>query len=129
MKRCSRCGSNRYYKNGTVHGQQRYVCKDCKRSFGGGVHSADVKNKAIYMYINNVGIRKIGRMVGVSFSVVINWIRKASEEIKMLKKVEGKDGMDEIELDEIFTYVKKNLRGCLYGLLIAGERRVLLNMK
>lgn len=80
----------------------------CKRSYGGGVHTADEKNKAIYMYVNNVGIRKIGRMLGVSSSVVLGWIRKATQKIELLKKGEGKGEMDEIELDEIFTYVKKS---------------------
>ncbi|GHT58466.1 hypothetical protein AGMMS49531_00650 [Endomicrobiia bacterium] len=71
--------SKRYYKNDTVHGQQRYVCRDCKRSYKGGVHSADAKNKAICPYVNNVGIRKIGRML-VS-GVRVNKKSKQKDEI------------------------------------------------
>lgn len=126
---CSACGSQNYYKNGSVKGQKRYVCRDCGKSFGGGVHSQDKKNKAIYLYLNNTGIRKIGKMVGVSSSVVIAWIKKASEKIKLLKKQESMGDVDEIELDEIFTYAKKNFIGCSYGLLIVGDKSVLLHLK
>ena len=132
MRICSNCGSKDSYKNGTVKGQQRYVCRKCKKSFGGGVHSQDKKNKAIYLYIHNMGIRHIGRICGVSSSVVINWIKKAGKKIELLKIEEEKKGkgeIDEIELDEIYTYVKKNLTGCSYGLLIAGKKSVLLNLK
>lgn len=129
MKRCPNCDSTKSYKNGTVKGQQRYVCRKCGRSFGGGVHSQDTKNKAIYLYLNNVGIRKISRIVGVSSSVVIGWIRKASEKIKMLKSVEAAGEIDEIELDEIYTYWKKKLIGNSYGLLIVGNKSVLLHLK
>ncbi|GHT53203.1 hypothetical protein AGMMS49990_10390 [Endomicrobiia bacterium] len=40
--------------------------------------------------------------------MVLGWIRKASKKIKLLKKEESKGKIDEIELDEIFAYVKKN---------------------
>ncbi|GHT58357.1 hypothetical protein AGMMS49531_00380 [Endomicrobiia bacterium] len=39
---------------------------------------------------------------------MLGWIRKASKKIKLLKKAESKGKIDEIELDEIFAYVKKN---------------------
>jgi len=132
MKICTNCGSRNYYKNGSVKGKKRYVCRECKKSFGGGVHSQDKKNKAIYLYVLNTGIRHIGRICGVSSSVVIGWIRKAGKLIELLKaEVEEKKKrkIEEIELDEIYTYVKKNTTGCQYGLLIVGNKSVLLHLK
>ncbi|GHT58468.1 hypothetical protein AGMMS49950_09870 [Endomicrobiia bacterium] len=48
--------------------------------------------------------------------------------MKLLKKAESKGKIDEIELDEIFAYVKKKSIGCSYGLPIVGDKSVLLRL-
>jgi hypothetical protein len=65
------------------------------------------------LYLNNTGIRKI---VGVSSYVVIAWIRKASDILRVsLGHKVKKEEIDVIEIDEIYTYVKKNFKGQQYG--------------
>jgi transposase-like protein len=43
IERCTHCGSKKYVKDGKAAGKQRYVCKECRRSFGGGKHSLSEK--------------------------------------------------------------------------------------
>ena len=50
-----------YKKNGKYKGSQRYICKDCSRSFSDKIRKfifAD-KEKFLELYLNNVGIRKV----------------------------------------------------------------------
>jgi transposase-like protein len=132
ITKCSRCGGSKYVKNGVSGGKQRYLCKECKHTFGGGVHSAEKKAFAVQMYMNNVGIRKIGFFLQVSHSLVIKWIKAAHKnmmEALERKRVKRSKVIDEIELDEIFTYVKKNFKEQSYGLLLAENKCVLLHLK
>ena len=132
IDRCSHCGSMKYVKDGRSLGKQRYICSECGRSFGGGKHSLSEKLFAMQLYMNNVGIRKIGFFCKVSHSLVSKWIRSMyknlSSKIERERKTEGKKP-DIIEMDEIYTYIKKNKSGCQYGLLIVGERSALLSLK
>ena len=69
-KHCGNSDSKYYRKSGIVHGKQRYYCKKCKRYFS--IKSNQffldlIKSYAIYMHINNSGLRTIGRVLGVSF--------------------------------------------------------------
>ena len=86
------------------------------------------------MYLNNVGIRKIALLLGVSAPSVLQWIRKAGRDLAFkLSAVSNaiKDDIpDVIEMDEIFTYIKKNSTlknstGLSSGLLILGTKVVL----
>jgi transposase-like protein len=61
MKKCIRCQSEKVIKDGRSAGKQRFVCKECGKSFGGeGKYSLSAKDYALMMYLNNVGIRKTG---------------------------------------------------------------------
>ena len=128
---CSHCGGDNFVKRGMFNGKQRYACKVCNKTFSGGVHSKDKRDFALEMYLNNVGIRKIGLFLGVYHSVVSGWIKRAHNNLLQILKTKGdKPGKepDVIELDEIYTYVKKNLKGRSYGLLIAEGKSVLLRL-
>ena len=132
---CHHCGSESYRKNGSFEGIQRYVCKDCGRSFTdrGERFSKAVKAQALDMHLNNVGIRKIARFVGASPPAVLKWIRKAGqamvEQLRQGADQIAQDGPpDIIEMDEIYTYVQKNSSEPSYGLLIAGGKVALLRI-
>ena len=91
------------------------MCRDCGRTFAGKApkFSKKTKEKAILMYLNNVGIRKIALFLACSPSTVINWIRQKHSEMKNTPEV--CEGSDIIELDEIYTYCAKKNRECQYG--------------
>lgn len=131
---CTRCGSDKYRKNGSYKGVQRYRCLRCKGYFSTVVRKFDyaAKAKALDMYLNNVGIRKVARFIGCSPALVVRWIKAAGERLS-LQLAEAKDKIkdqlpDVIEMDEIFTYVKKNSNEQSYGLLILEGKPVLLRM-
>ena len=75
------------------------------------------------MYLDNCGIRTIERRMKVSDTTIIRLIRKFGKMIKErlrnetidnipddLKELKKKDNIEILEVDEIMTYVKKNLK-------------------
>ena len=131
ITKCHHCYSGNYKKNGSKDDIQRYICKDCKRSFTskGERYDRSVKEQALQMYLNNVGIRKIALFLKVSPAGVLKWIKKAGQDLSFRLDIASnkiKDDLpDIIEMDEIFSYVKKNSKGLSSGLLIIGDKVVL----
>ena len=110
--KCRHCKSRATRKNGKTKGKQRYLCKDCGRTFAGKPpkFSEKTKQKAILMYLNNVGIRKIALFLGCNPSTVLYWIRQKHSKLKDSSEISAED--DIIELDEIYTYCAKKNRKC-----------------
>jgi transposase-like protein len=132
MTKCSHCGSKRFNKDGRAAGKQRYRCKECAKTFGGGVYAPEQKAQALQYYMNNVGIRKIAFFNNVSHPVVLSWIKTAHKNLglKIARQIKSANATpDIIEMDEIYTYVKKNCKEQSYGLLTVGGRAVLLHLK
>lgn len=131
---CRRCGSANYRRNGSYKGSQRYQCLACGAYFSDRVRkfSYAVKAQALDMYLNNVGIRKVARFTGASPASVLKWIRAASlrlsRQLAQASIEVGEQLPDVIEMDEIYTYVKKNTAVPSYGLLILDGKPVLLRM-
>ena len=118
--RCSKCNSTKRVKNGILKGVQRYRCKDCgynytveKRS---GEYSKATKRKALQLYLEGLGFRSIGRILGVSNVSVLNWIRSFGEKVKELQASDT--SIKFAELDEMHSYIgnKKTIVG--FGLLL-----------
>ena len=131
---CTRCGARDFRKNGTHAGVQRYRCRACggyfsdrPRKFG----FAD-KAKALDMYLNNVGIRKIARFMGASPALMVRWVKafgaQVSAQIAAAGASTATDAPDIIEMDEVYTFVQKNSSAPSYGVLIAGDRVALLRI-
>lgn len=110
---CPSCHGHDLLKKGFKSGFQRYRCRTCGRYCTDRAprFSTQTKAKAIDMYVNNVGIRKIARFVGASPAGVLRWIRKEHATIQA-RLAEAKpvlsDEPDIIEMDEIYTFVQKN---------------------
>lgn len=134
MINCPKCGSKRVRKNGTNRGTQRMKCSECGKTFPLKPKrvSKEVKQKALMMYLNNVGIRKIALIFNVSPTSVLRWIKNAHKLLmELIKNFNplSHDKTDIIELDEIYTYVKKRKKEQLYGLLILEDKCVLLHIQ
>lgn len=130
--RCTHCGSDSYRRNGSHGGSQRYICKDCKRAFSDKVRkfSYDDKERFLMYYLNNVGIRKAALFMGCSPSLLVKWVKELGMNLKkQIEQVSSvlDDGLpDVIEMDEIYTRIKKGLITSSYGLLILdGEIKLL----
>jgi transposase-like protein len=143
---CSKCQSISHVKNGFVRDKQRYRCKNCFCNFtcGDGRNKYDNKtrNLAVRMYLNNCGFRRISEILQVPLSTSFSWIQKAGQIVDEIVR-ERKEQVEEIEvleMDELFTFVKKNLKetrtqGNLvtptpeYGLLWIGTDLKILRLK
>ncbi len=111
---CPRCRSSELRKTGLKKGAQRYCCKGCGRYFTDKPprFSAELKARAIDMYLNNVGIRKIARFVGASPAGVLRWIRKEHQlvQARLAQAAPAQATQpDIIEMDEIYTFVQKKI--------------------
>ena len=132
VEMCPRCLSKKYVKRGLFIGKQRYKCSECGKTFSEGVYSLAKKDFAMFLYLNSNGIRQISRILKVSPSVVLGWIKRGDKNLKYRlerQKEERSKKVDEVELDEIYSYVKKNMKEQSYGLLIAEGKSVLLHLK
>ena len=137
MTICKHCGSERSVNNGFVQGKQRYKCKDCGKTYREGdareKYTNERRLRVIKWYLEGVGIMSIERMEGVSNPLIIQWIRKFSRILrqKLNETIIPEDVRDIqiLELDELFSYCKKNVTRSTYGLLLIGSGVKLLTLK
>ena len=132
---CTRCGSTNYVKNGSYKGSQRYICKECHKAFSDTVRKftyAD-KERFLHVYLNNAGIRKGALFMRCSPSVPNRWVRKFVQNLR--QQLQNTETMLEdgeiptiIEMDEIYTRLKKEVQELKYGLLILRGRVRLLRI-
>lgn len=134
---CKHCGSSHKVKDGVVQGKQRYRCKDCGKTYREGDkrerYTNEQRLRVIKWYLEGAGIMSIERMEGVPNPLIIKWIRKFSSIIrKQLNEAVVPDDARSIqilEMDELFTYVKKKKTESTYGLLLIGSEIALLTLK
>ena len=116
---CPKCSSNVYCKSGFSKGRQRYKCKECQYYYTvkmrSGTGNTEIRRQALELYLEGLGFRSIGRILGFSNVSVLNWIRtfgKNLDELKSRKQVKV------VEIDEMHSYVgnKKTTAGS--GLLL-----------
>ena len=107
-----------------MKGDQRYKCKSCKyRSIlkqSPYRSCISIKRKALQLYLEGLGFRSIGRILGFSHVSSYRWIKSYGEKIGDLKSSET---IKHVELDEMHTYVlnKKTLDGFGYLLIDLGK--------
>ena len=138
MEKCRHCGSERIIKTGHRDGQQKWRCKDCGK-FQGEVdrrekYTEKERQTAIDLYLEGCGFRRIARILSgifnrhVCYQTVIQWIKKEAKRIENLEpKKEG--NIQILEMDELYTYIKKKQIKSEFGLLSIGAGFVLLRLK
>ena len=98
-------------KNGkTKHGQQKYKEKNGDKIFTEGAKSRcgfDEKSWAMLLYFNGLPAYRIGNIIGVSHVTILNWLDNLTREIKKNTKLTDIKDIRDIELDELFHYLKK----------------------
>jgi transposase len=113
---CPHCESNRLVKAGFQSGKQRHKCNTCCRFFvkpsQRGVAS-EIKEQALAMYLEGLGFRAIGRLLGVSNVAVLKWVRKAAQN---LPQPEKSPIVDVLEMDELWHFIKKRAENSGCGL-------------
>ena len=116
---CPRCKSPDHKKNGKTSGKQRYQCCDCEYNYSvelkSTASSPSVKRQALQLYLEGLGFRSIGRLLGVSHVSVQNWIKKFGQDLEDLK---SENEVAIVKLDEIHTYIGNNKNIAGSGLLL-----------
>ena len=111
---CPRCGKEEIWKAGRPRGKQQYQCKNCRRKFITELnYSEEFKREAIQIFYEGNSGRAVGRIKGINKSTVYNWIKKLNKKIQKEAIVDEENKstksktMEEIEMDELFTYTKE----------------------
>ena len=117
--RCPECKGAEKTKNGFKNGIQRYKYKTCGCNYTKSTphgYPIEVKREALRYYLEGIGFRRIERLLGVSHTAVIYWVKKAGEKIKDIAFEGGKtEKVDVLELDEMCVNFKKNPTKNGYG--------------
>ncbi len=118
--RCWKCGSEAFVKNGFMAGAQRYKCKECGFQFTRETpHGKPMKDKilALILYLSGLSMNAIAKIIGVSSQSVMRWIRMFYD--KFISKNDINSKIEEIEVDEMYSYInKKNIQSGSGRLLI-----------
>lgn len=105
---CPKCYSTNFVKAGFSFGKQRHKCKDCNYYFSVQCKSTkkpdEVKEMAIKMYLEGLGFHAIGRLLGISYGTVYQWVKQLGQKHQI--KPDDKEQIDIVELDEIHSYTK-----------------------
>jgi hypothetical protein len=131
------------------------ACRECGKVFSDKrdtscklkKYSLAKRRLAITMYINNVGTGSIERTLNVSNVLLLNWFKNIGKYLAYVLENKGnRNGIETseetkdkskiavLEMDELYTFVKKNLTELKFGLLLlemeTGEiKKVMLNLK
>ena len=108
-----KCKSEEYQRNGKVKRKQRYRCKGCGynyRTKNYYKYYSDKGKKEVLRYHNEgIGFRRIGRLLGMNYKSVINWVKKSAKQIqKIIKDNHVSQNVEILELDEMCTILKKS---------------------
>ena len=118
MLNCPRCLSAARVKSGVLNGRQRYKCKACRYLYT-VAHKSDIstaaqRRMAVTLYLEGLGFRSIGRILGFSHVAIYQWIKALGKEVVQIKR----SAAHIVEMDELHSYVghKKTIVGS--GLLL-----------
>ena len=117
--KCPQCqGSEYVIKSGFQKNLQRYHCKSClcyftKKTLKRLSLSEKLRAKAKKLYLEGLGFRSIGCVLGVSHVRVLRWIKAADVEKPLSVVKEAPQG---IELDEMWHYQGKKKTSDGFGL-------------
>lgn len=108
---CPKCGSTNYKKHGTKDGRQRYICKDCRKTFSESNATIFYHSKlSVWQWkellrgmIDGLSTTEISKNIGISQPAVWYNMQKV---FKVLSSVYGKQDkfIDIAEADETFTH-------------------------
>jgi transposase-like protein len=117
---CPKCASDKRVKSGIIKGIQRYKCKECGRNYTVELKLTakpkSMKKQALHLYLEGLGFRFIGRLLGVSNVSVLNWIRSFGKEIRELSSESQEIQM--VEVDKMHSYIDSKNTSAQYRLLL-----------
>ncbi len=108
---CISCGSKHVVKNGTSCGTQRYLCKECGKSFGETENTIlKSSNKGLEVWrlyvkcmVEKKSIRKCAEICGISVPTSFLWRHKILDALQNMMADVQLNGV--VEADETFTAI------------------------
>ena len=116
---CPHCGSVHILKNGHRNGRQRFVCKDCRTTFGltnNTILHQSKKDLAVWtLYINcmmqKLPLRKTAKICRMNLATAFAWRHKVLDALTNMMEGIKLDGV--VECDETYELVSfKGTRPC-----------------
>ena len=107
---CPHCAHPDSIRYGTSRGVQRYRCQACRRIFQTLRRGKDpaLKQQACQLYLEGMGMRAIGRVLGIHHKTVSRWLVQAAQSLPASPP--QTEACSFIEIDELCTFIaKKNL--------------------
>ena len=122
---CIKCGSDSRRKHGKYKGQQKWQCRDCgyisSRSSPRGAPT-EIIRLALTLVLEGLSFNATARVLTsfgykCSENAVIWWVRKYGEKAQALSAA-TKPAARIVQIDEMFSYVKKNPTNASCGWLL-----------
>ena len=114
---CPRCGSVEYIKDGFSRGRQRYECKHCQYHYTvlkrSGETPLETRELALDLYLEGMGFRAIGRILKVSNTAVLGWVKQAGDKVTLPMPEES---VAVVEVDEMHTFLGQKKVTAGFGL-------------
>lgn len=94
-----------------MSGSQKYRCHACQKVYNPAPkkqgYDPEKRCMALKMYVDGLGFRRIGRLIGVNHQSVVNWINAYHAALPPPQEVSQntKGKVEVIEMDELFTFV------------------------
>jgi transposase-like protein len=143
--KCPYCDSEHVVRNGNKYNKQRYLCKNCHKSFSLSDSRIKRENKqrelCLLLYSHNSSLRSIQNVLNkffntnIAYNVIDNWLKTSAKLMRFdlaRKEKEKPRTINILELDELYSYfydIKKNKKNILkYGLLLIGTEIKLLRL-
>lgn len=120
---CPKCKSKEKCKAGNIYNKQRYKCKECGCQYTQSNKRGkpeSLKLIAYAMYLEGMGFRGIGRLLGVSNVAVLKWVRSYAEKFDEVEVSKKPMKCSVIEIDEMWHYLGKKNEKSGFGLLLIG---------
>jgi len=122
---CPHCGSHDISKNGSVRGASRYVCKDCRKSFGDNygkvtyqsTHGEQIWDRYLEGMVCNDTLQQLSDKCGISLATAHKWRLKVFRMIMQSSEAEKLRGT--IQQDE--WYLSASFKGNKRSLLNLGR--------
>lgn len=111
---CRHCGDRRTVRKGHTRGQQRWLCRACRRSFGPTTGTAVYRLKtpvaevahALLVVLRRGSLLAAEDLTGHKYETIGRWLRQAAAHAEALSEVLVHDlHLTEVEVDEFWSFI------------------------
>lgn len=116
---CPHCGATHVVRNGSKDGRPRWVCRQCRRSFGSTYGTpmyrlrtlpAEVGH-ALLILMRRGSLSAAEEISGHKYETIRRWLYAASRHAQAITEVLVKElHLTEVEVDAFWSFVKKSIR-------------------